>query len=124
MKHLMIVLVFVICIPAYAGWTTSYALLRKGIEQYCATNSPNLVRTSPENERVFVSDEYVHSCRIVAYHKGMTLKDVGITSPNVFIFHPAPANSVQFPEEIRVDDHLDLKIEDMDVIYASDGAIF
>jgi hypothetical protein len=118
---LMAFLVLAACIPAYA-FSPVYDSSRKWVEQYCATNTPSLVRNIPEDQRIFVEDADSWSGRIVAYHQGMTLKDVGITNAMVQIMHlPNPLGSFTYTSHplIAVKDNLDLKIEDMDVIFAT-----
>ena len=117
----MFIIFVLACKPAYAFFP-SYDSSRKWVEQYCSTNTPNVARTIPEDKRVFVEDADSWTGRIVAYHQGMTLKDVGITNAMVQIMHlPNPLGSFTYTSHplIAVKDNLDLKIEDMDVIFAT-----
>jgi hypothetical protein len=118
MKILMSILVLAVCVPAYAA-LPGYDSSRKWVETYCATNTPNLLRTIPKDERIFIQAADLSSGSIEVYHKSMTLKDVIITSPFVIIMRPGYESPL-----ISVRDHPDFKIESMDVIYLSSGGVF
>jgi hypothetical protein len=117
MKTLMTFLVLAVCVSAYAG-LPGYDSSRKWVDGYCATNTPNLIRTIPKDERVFIQTANRHFGSIEHYHQGMTLNDFIITTDFVIVMRAGYESPL-----IRVKDHLDYKIENMDVIYMTSGTI-